>query len=940
MKKIKLFALALLATFSLSAMADETLFLWQHDGSSTYGGSNGVHDMTGATTGIIKFVTYESKTSGNDGTIGYNDAVTDDDLKPNITKGLKLGNNGAHLRISPAEGNFQAGDIIYICGYNPVILSTSDDPTSTAKISTADGGATILSSSLTLGAAKGSCNVGEFTLPENFSNDQIYITRTGSSVAIAAIKVVRPAPACTEPTAGELSLSSNAPAALYEGTEVTISMAGGHGSGRSLTLDGETWMGYPTWSAVAGRHVIRVSEPQWEDTENNVVYCGGEDSVVLNVLAATPVTECTIAGPATGVIGAQLTYTATAANATTYEWYVDGVAANNNSATFNYTATIGNHVIKAFATNDFTAPPVESNEINVTVTKLCGELIKATHTGGKTATVEGVVGGTYDKNTANDSKFGGKGQYFGITLADGEKFQKTDILNVHTSTAAGQGTIAIYADKDGNTLLYDTESMGVAGDNEIVLPAALDGLSTLYICRTEGNTWNGYVDYISVSRSCEESDNANIDKVWVRTGETEEQYYEPESDGVTYNLVVPASVDIAELDVYFSLEHPLATADQNSPIHFIVPAAGAAAVSQGIEVTAENADTKNYIINVSKSAAASTEAHLSSLSVNGFTLDPVFDENTFAYTITKPFGAANPGTDAVVAEPADPTAHPHTEAVGANQLVVTVTAEDGVSQEVYTITINTAEAPKTLERVLFANGFDAFIDNAARTVKAYYMAGEAAPEAAQITAGSGTAGPMTGNTIGVTGADMSYVEYTVTLEEVTPYTDAVAADAAAGVFDGTEAWVKTGILESGNAAGFSGDYYVIRRQKKGSDPADDQRVFAGYVRAYFFVGNASELQLTIGSNKAVKYAVDGGEYTEDASGALAIALEEGNHMIEIVSNQQSGDGRISAPKLIERGSSTALDEAAGEVKARKIVRDGQIIIVRGDKEFNLVGAEL
>ena len=86
MRKIKLFALALMAIFSLSAWADETIFLWQHDATSTYGGSNGVHDMTGATTGIIKFVTYEGKTSGNDGTIGYNDAVTDEDLKPNITK--------------------------------------------------------------------------------------------------------------------------------------------------------------------------------------------------------------------------------------------------------------------------------------------------------------------------------------------------------------------------------------------------------------------------------------------------------------------------------------------------------------------------------------------------------------------------------------------------------------------------------------------------------------------------------------------------------------------------------------------------------------------------------------------------------------------------------------------------------------------------------------
>lgn len=938
MKKIKLFALALMATFSLSAMAETVTFTASEIVAGTaksnvsvlVGEGQSTTDKTFAGVSKTKVISLSSSCStktdvkeaksgtGFGFTVPENASITS--IKVHAISNSTTAGTSAVLfweEASPLGDDLKGADLLTLVG-----SGESDEANTLQEITVPSGARTVMF----LKRAK----VDSDTNPTKVATAKNYPSSGNQTPLIRDVEITYSLN-CTEPeTALDIVPAESGP--YYVGNTIHFSLPGGNGSAKALTLDGVAY-DYLQWLMEEGEHTFAVSQ----DLYNGI--CGGSAELTINVLSQNPVTSCSIDGPATGTIGAQLTYTATAANAATYEWYVDGVAANNNSATFTYTATLGNHVIKAFATNDFTASPVESNEINVTITKLCGELIKATHTGGKTATVEGVVGGTYDKNIADNSKFGSKGQYFGITLADGEKFQRTDTLNVHTTTAAGQGTIAIYADKDGNTLLYDTESMGVAGDNEIVLPAAFDGLSTLYICRTEGNTWNGFVDYISVSRSCEESDNANIDKVWVRTGETEEQYYEPESDGVTYDLVVPASVDIAELDVYFSLEHPLAIADQNSPIHFIVPAAGDPAVSETIVVTAENDDTKTYTINVSKSAAASTEAHLASLSVNGFTLDPVFDENTFAYTITKPFGAANPGTDAVVAEPADPTAHPHTEAVG-DQLVVTVTAEDGVSQEVYTITINTAEAPKTLERVLFANGFDAFIDNAARTVKAYYLAGEAAPEAVQITAGSGTAGAMTGNTIGVTGADMSYVEYTVTLEEVIPYTEAVAADAAAGVFDGTETWIKTGILESGNTAGFSDNYYVIRRQKKGSDPADDQRVFAGYVRAYLFVGNASELQLTIGSNKKVKYAVDGGDYAEDEDGTLNIALEEGNHMIEIVSNQQSGDGRISAPKLIERGSSTALDEAAGEVKARKIVRDGQIIIVRGDKEFNLVGAEL
>jgi len=176
--------------------AQTTVFLWQYDGSSVYGdgSTNGIFDVADGANGIVKFVTYEKKKTSADGTSAYAGSVTDDDLKPNITKVCKLGNNGAHLRISPATGNFQAGDIIYICGYKDYIVSTSSDPTSTAKITSADGGAVIIAASLATGEAKGSCAVGSVTLPESFvETNEIYISRAnGASAGVAAIKVVRP----------------------------------------------------------------------------------------------------------------------------------------------------------------------------------------------------------------------------------------------------------------------------------------------------------------------------------------------------------------------------------------------------------------------------------------------------------------------------------------------------------------------------------------------------------------------------------------------------------------------------------------------------------------------------------------------------------------------------------------------------------------------------
>ena len=140
-------------------------------------------------------------------------------------------------------------------------------------------------------------------------------------------------------------------------------------------------------------------------------------------------------------------------------------------------------------------------------------IIKATLTAKNAATVTGTIGGTANVNLQSTQdetggyKFGGKGNYFGVTLENGT-FQAGDVINVHTTTTAQQGTIAIYDSSAGTNLLYDTGvymTSGTAGalentDNKFALPAAVNGKSTIYVCRTEANNWNGYVDYIEVTR--------------------------------------------------------------------------------------------------------------------------------------------------------------------------------------------------------------------------------------------------------------------------------------------------------------------------------------------------------------------------------------------------------------------------------------------------------
>jgi len=243
MKKI-LSLLMLLVTIVIGAKAaDETIFLWQYDGSTVYGdGNNNGEFAVTATTGTAKFVTYEKKKTSADGTSGYAEGITDNELKPNITKVCKLGNNGAHIKISPASGKFKAGDIIYVCGYESIIATTSSNPTSTSDIR-----GSVIGSAFATGTGKAACSVGSLTLPANFTEtDAIYLSRSSSSCGIAAIKVVRPAPS-TDPV---ISAENAEIKATESGVEVTkdIAVSGANLTGSTLTA---TLSGAPTGMSVA-----------------------------------------------------------------------------------------------------------------------------------------------------------------------------------------------------------------------------------------------------------------------------------------------------------------------------------------------------------------------------------------------------------------------------------------------------------------------------------------------------------------------------------------------------------------------------------------------------------------------------------------------------------------------------------------------------------------
>lgn len=351
----------------------------------------------------------------------------------------------------------------------------------------------------------------------------------------------------------------------------------------------------------------------------------------------TPVTTVTIDGGENAYVGVTKTLSATTdVAATEYKWEVNGVDQGVNAATFDFTPAADdtyNVVCKARNEYNDAGAYVSSSVLQITAGKLCGELIKATHTAETTATVEGVLGGTVDKNTQGGGKLGSNGHYFGVKLAAGN-FQPGDVVTIYASTVSSK--VQIFSDK-GTTMINE----GVFDGNYYTYTLT-EATEWIYLYRTSsgGSSMNPTLGYISVSRSCEKSNDCSIKTLTINGEEIT-----PEGD--VYNYEVASSTSLTVVEVSYTI-HPLATGTPASGFTIGVPSVGEPANTQTITVTAEDrTSVGTYTINVTKAASASDVVTLDALGVTGYTLDPAFDAGTLAYTITKAYGAEDPGTDKV-----------------------------------------------------------------------------------------------------------------------------------------------------------------------------------------------------------------------------------------------------------------------------------------------------
>ena len=652
-------------------------------------------------------------------------------------------------------------------------------------------------------------------------------------------------------------------------------------------------------------------------------------SVTPPVPATKPCTTVTIEGPENAFVGDEVTFKATGFDATpdVINWYDGNFELVSETDTYKFTPTAaGEYMIQVTAWNAFNTEGDEAFAYTTLKVSdpadVCGELIKAVHKNKNTADVSGIVGGTADKNTQDNGKLGSNGHYFGVKLARG-KFQAGDEVTIVASALNGGNTATIYSDK-GTTLLgsfdFDTESLTATYTLE-------EETEWVYLYRA-GSACNPSVESITVTRSCEASDNNNIKSLTIN-GEAVEAV-----EGV-YSYTVGASVNLAAAQVVYTLAHPKATATPASGFMVDVPNAGDPANTQVITVTAENGDQATYTVSVTKSAELSKDASLKALSVDGYTLDPEFAADVYAYTITKAYGAENPAVSAVHATANDANAQTPVVELNENAFTVTVTAEDGVTQKVYTINILTAAAPKDLLEVSFSNGVHGFIK--AGEIKVPYIAGAEAPTYVESIFANGVEGAsaqLVDDGLKVIGADADEVVYPIIYEAV-PVADIQLETAI--TFDSTENYIYSV---------YGWDASKGWKIAKDVEEAANKRISEGKDRIYMALPAADSLYLTSGSGKDRPVMITVNGVASDVvklakqNEEVAIALNaSANNFVCIESNGSNGDGGIIAIRLHKNSDvPSALDNTAADAKVAKRVINGQLFIEKAGVLYNAQGA--
>ncbi|MGM9830540.1 MAG: Ig domain-containing protein [Paludibacteraceae bacterium] len=524
--------------------------------------------------------------------------------------------------------------------------------------------------------------------------------------------------------------------------------------------------------------------------------------------------------------------------------------------------------------------------LNITIGAFkCGEIINAILTSGTTATVTGTIGGTASVSLSSSKKLD-NGKYFGITLTSGT-FMEGDVVNINVTTAAGQGFVAIYADKEMTTPLYVAEDWGVAGDNEFVLSKEATGHTSLWIARKDDiNKWNPVLNFISVTRACDNS-------IVGFTLAGAEAVIDNEAKTITIEL--PFGTELTDED--WNKAYTAAGPD-------------AANVTYGENHATLTVGDITYTLNVTIATAPSSDATLKSITVNGTAI--TLEEGKTAYTFALPYKTTELPIVAAEANDANATVAISEITATEQTVTITVTAQDQSKQE-YTIAISVQTAPKEFQQIIMSNGYSAWSPEGYDNIYAYYLAGTEKPsiiaeEVVLCSTATAYALSEDGATLTVTGEDATTKDYPFVCEAVAPATTLNETI----TFDGSESWIKGGY-----------GYDATKGWKFSKTDTDYSREWNGKTHIEMFLPACDAVILT-GSDvsaRNIKVYINGtefGSFTTVKNGDLTLDVKQSApFMLTIASAQTGGDGGFSAAKLVKNETvvptAIALDQEAANM---------------------------
>ena len=234
-----------------------------------------------------------------------------------------------------------------------------------------------------------------------------------------------------------------------------------------------------------------------------------------------------------------------------------------------------------------------------------------------------------------------------------------------------------------------------------------------------------------------------------------------------------------------------------------------------------------------------------------------------------------------------------------------------------------------INEIFMSNHYQAYITTSdTSTVHAFYLAGETEPTVDSCTINAGTAWVQSGNTLTFTAADSTVRVCTLDVQAVQP----VAFTTDELVLDGTETWIK-------GAYGFDSS----KKWRFSKTDEDYSREMAGKTHVEFFLPACDTVVLKSmdGNERDMRVYANGVQIGSKTkllkSGTTIVVNQPAAFMLSVVSAQSSGDGGVKALRIARKAPTGVEMVLNNDAQCTKVLRNGQILIVRGNQVFTLTG---